>query len=184
MIRLWHRRLLYLALALSLNACAWVMPILQPPASQLTPTAIGPYSSFSGRLLVMQPSKRWQVAIDWQARTAETGTIRLSHALSGTVVDFRWTDTSMQVRDNTLPYWRYIQQQELTKHGLVIPPSQLASILLGHIPKHFIAKKPGTWESRASGSLIRLRWQARLKKLTLTDLKHGRIAKLIITDTK
>jgi len=179
-----HRLPICLTLILSLQACAWITPILQPPTSKFIPISIGPYHSFSGRLLVSQPRKRWQVAIDWQAKIAETGKIRLSHSLSGAVVDFRWTATSMQIRDNQLPYWRYIQQQELAKHGLVIPPIQLASILLGHIPAHFIQKKHDTWESKASGDLIRLRWQSSLQKLTITDLKHGRIAKLIITDTQ
>ncbi|MBL4775192.1 MAG: hypothetical protein JKY87_03965 [Mariprofundus sp.] len=184
MKRFWHCWLIGLAAILSLSACAWVTPILQSPTDKLTPISIGPYPVFSGRLLVTEPRRRWQVEIDWQAQQAETGTLRLSHALSGTVVDFRWQDSWMQIRDNQFPHWRNIQQQELAQHGLVIPPSQLASILLGHIPAHFIQKKHDTLESRASGSLIRLRWQSSAQKLTITDLKHGRTAKLIISETK
>jgi len=157
--------------------------MLQPADNRLTPINIGPYPSFSGRLLVLEPRRRWSVEIDWQAAIADSGKIRLIHALSGIVVDFRWSGTYMEIRDNKMPYWRYIPQQQLTEHGLVIPPQQLASILLGHMPDHFKQTKHDTWESKASGSLIRLRWQASYQKLTITDLKHGRIAKLIITDS-
>jgi len=146
----------------------------------MNPNTIGPFTAFSGRLLVMQPSKRWQVAIDWRANVASKGHLRLSHAMSATVVDFRWDHERMEVRDNKFPYWRPIQQQELMNQGIIIPPSQLASIVLNQMPPSFHAKKPGVWESRASGSIIRIRWQREAKILSITDLKHGRSAKLII----
>jgi len=173
----YYRTIIMLACALALNACA----LLAPPTVPAKPTSsIGPYSKFSGRLIVIQPSKRWQVAIDWQAQEPKHGQLRLSHAATATVIDFRWSDNDMEIRDNKFPYWRPIQQDELTTYGLVIPPQQLASILLNHIPQHYIEKKPGTWESKDSGSLIRIHWQADLKKLTISDIQHGRVAKLII----
>jgi len=180
-----RRLAICLALALSLSSCAWVMPWLQQPTplAPATATAIGPYPAFSGRLIVMEPSRRWQVAIDWQSHEPTTGTLRLSHAVTGTVVDFRWTDAYMQIRDNEFPHWRHIQQQELTEHGLVLPPVQLANILLGYMPKYFHQTKPGTWESTDSGSLIRLRWQPKVHTLTISDIGHERTAKLIIKNT-
>jgi len=169
-----------LALLLLLSACSWNMPAQQQTMSKQQSSAIGPYSNFSGRLIVIDPSRRWQVSVDWQADKAESGKLRLSHAFSSTVVDFRWTDAYMEIRDSKFPYWRHIEQQELTEHGIMLPPIQLASILLGNIPSHFHEKKQNTWESMDSGDLIRLHWQAESRKLTISDLKHGRIAKLII----
>jgi len=142
--------------------------------------SIGPYSSFSGRLIVFDSERRWQVSLDWQAARPDTGKLRLSHALTGTVVDFRWTKDGMQVRDNKAPYWRPIQQQELAKHGIVIPPSQLASILLNQTPSHFQRIKHDTWQSTESGSPIQLRWQEKLHSLTIIDIQHHRTARLII----
>ncbi len=169
-----------LALLLLLSACSWNMPAPQQTVSKPQSNAIGPYPNFSGRLIVIDPSRRWQVSVDWQAKQAASGKLRLSHAFSSTVVDFRWTDSYMEIRDSKFPYWRHIEQQELTEHGIMLPPTQLASILLGDIPSHFHQKKQNTWESMNAGYLIRLHWQSESRKLTISDMKHGRIAKLII----
>lgn len=184
MIALSHlksRAILALALLIALNACSLAIPTGQSTTDKpLADNSIGPYPTFSGRLIVINPSRRWQVEVDWQAYTSESGKMRLSHAFSGTVVDFRWNNKDMEIRDNKSPYWRPIQQTELTEQGIVLPPNQLASILLGNIPSHFHQKKSNMWESKESGSLIRLLWQAELKKLTISDIQHGRIAKLMI----
>jgi len=173
--------ILALALLIMLSACSLTTPIDQSATNKvLSGSSIGPYSNFSGRLIVINPSRRWQVDVDWHTYASESGKMRLSHAFSGTVVDFRWNHTKMEIRDNKSPYWRPIQQEVLTKHGIVLPPNQLASILLGKIPSHFHQKKNNMWESKQSGSLIRLLWQAELKKLTISDIKHGRVAKLMI----
>jgi len=170
-----------LALLISLSACSWNIPsdLHQSVAKTVTNT-IGPYPTFSGRLIVINPSRRWQVEIDWQSYESESGKLRLNHAFSSTIVDFRWSNRHMEVRDNTTPYWRDIQPEELAEHGIVLPPSQLASILLGKMPAHFHQKKNNTWESKQSGSLIRLHWQAERQMLTISDIQHGRVAKLII----
>jgi len=86
----------------------------------------------------------------------------------------------MEVRDNNAPFWRPIQQQELNKQGIILPPRQLASILLNQTPSHFHKIKHDTWESMESGSPIRLRWQAKLHTLTINDVQHHRTARLII----
>jgi len=180
LLSLFTQRSLLLCLILLLNACASTSntaTVLKQATQRLS---IGPYPSFSGRLIVFDTSRRWQVSIDWQATQAATGKLRLSHALSGTVVDFRWTENNMQVRDNKSPNWHPINQQKLTEYGIVLPPSQMASILLGQTPSHFLQIKHDTWESIASGSPIRVRWQDKLHTLTINDMKHHRTAKLII----
>ncbi|MFQ5518540.1 MAG: lipoprotein insertase outer membrane protein LolB [Mariprofundus sp.] len=145
-----------------------------------TPVSIGPFATFSGRLIVIEPTRRWQVALTWQAEKPELGQLRITHAATATVVELRWQGQQMQVRDNQQPGWRHIGPEQLSEHGIVIPPQQLAAILLGQMPVHFRAKKPGNWESTAHGHLIRLRWQQSANKLTMTDIKHGRKATLII----
>jgi len=168
---------LIIAVLLSLSSCATV------PDSQSTanvPAAIGPYPDFSGRLIVIEPKRRWQVLLKWQAETAEQGKVRLTHAATNKVVELQWQDKQIQVRDNEHPDWQIIGQQKLTELGIVLPLQQLANILLGNIPAHFKHKNNNTWESRQTGSLIRLHWQANRQKLSMTDLKHGRQATLFV----
>ncbi|MDQ6982334.1 MAG: lipoprotein insertase outer membrane protein LolB, partial [Mariprofundus sp.] len=150
------------------------------PVVSVTPTSIGPYSTFSGRLIVIESTKRWQVSLKWQASRAEQGWLRITHAATGTVVELRWQSKTMQIRDNQQPVWRHIELEKLSEHGIIIPPHELAAILLGQMPAHFRQKSEQVWETRQSGYLIRLRWQQELRKLTITDMKHGRIAVLKI----
>jgi hypothetical protein len=167
-----------MATLLLLAGCAGTSQYL--PDESTKAVSIGPYPSFSGRLIVIEPAKRWQVLIKWKANQPEHGWLRMTHAATGTVIELRWQGEAMQVRDNREPAWRPIGLGQLSKHGIVIQPQTLAAILLGHMPSHFKQKDKQTWESRQSGSLIRLRWQAQAHKLTMTDLKHGRKATLII----
>jgi hypothetical protein len=149
-------------------------------SSANVPSAIGPYPDFSGRLIVIEPARRWQVLLKWQAETAEQGRVRLTHAATGSVVELQWQHEKIQVRDNKHPDWQIIGQQKLAELGIVMPPQQLASVLLGNMPAHFKRKNGNTWESRQTGDLIRLHWQASRQKLSMTDIKHGRRATLII----
>jgi len=153
---------------------------LHKPAVSVTPASIGPYPSFSGRLIVIEPTKRWQVSLKWQASKPEQGWLRITHAATGTVVELRWHGKAMQIRDNQQPAWRPIELEKLSEHGIIIPPHELAAILLGRMPAHFRQKSGQIWESRDSGYLVRLRWQKELRKLTITDMKHGRKAVLKI----
>jgi len=168
---------LIITLLLSLSSCA-TRPDNQGTANM--PASIGPYSDFSGRLIVIEPKRRWQVLLKWQTETAEQGKVRLTHAATNRVVELQWQHEHIQVRDNEHPDWQIIGQQKLTELGIVLPPQQLASILLGNMPAHFKRKNDNTWESRQTGDLIRLHWQAKRQKLSMTDLKHGRQATLFI----
>ena len=146
-----------------------------------SPAIIGPYTNFSGRLIVMEPTRRWQVIMQWHADKPDRGNVRLSHAATGTVVEFRWAGRQMQVRDSNAWLWKEINAEQLGSHGIVIPPQQLAAILLGNIPSHFTEKKTDLWESINNDHAIRLQWFADARKLVMTDIKHGRQAILIIT---
>ncbi len=142
--------------------------------------SIGPYTEFSGRLIVIEPKRRWQVIVNWKAPSPESGWLRLTHAVTGTVVEFRWLHGLMEVRNNNSVQWNNIDQQQLSAQGIVLPPQQLASLLLGKMPAHFKQKKKAVWESKASGSLIRIEWDTEKQRLIMTDILHGRRATLII----
>ncbi len=172
----WLRSLLPAWLALTLLAgCAAMPKQLSAPD-----VGIGPFPAFDGRLIVIEPQRRWQVLIRWDAAQPEHGRLRISHAATGTVVELRWQGSAMQLRDNRAPAWRSIGIELLAEQGIVIPPQTLAMILLGHMPREFRATGVGRWESRAGGRLIRLRWQPDGHRLTMTDIRHGRRATLLI----
>jgi outer membrane biogenesis lipoprotein LolB len=170
------RPLLALLVLVWLAGCAGQ----RPPTGMVS--SIGPYPSFSGRLIVMQPTRRWQVEVDWKAPTPEAGWLRLTHAASGRIVELRWQGNDLHLSDNQDPTHpdKSISEAQLTDYGIVIPPRQLAAILLGHIPSAFRPTGPGRWEAHLGGDILRLDWNAGARRLTLTDLAHGDRAMLLI----
>lgn len=150
------------------------------PAPTIEKSAIGPYSNFSGRLIIIEPKHRWQVSVQWRMENSKSGDIRLTHAATGTVVELHWSETDIKVRSSQTKEWKLITMNELHRQGIVVPPQQLASILLGRMPSHYAEIESNLWESRDEGSPIRLQWTPSLQKLTMTDIKHGRMATLII----
>lgn len=144
------------------------------------PSSIGPFPQFTGRLIVIEPTRRWQVLVNWQADSRRQGWLRLTHAATGRVVELKWLHQRMLVRDDSHPEWQEVSRQALAEEGIVIPPQQLAAILLGTMPPHFRRKNGTTWEGKQNGGLIRLEWKAEQKRLSMTDMTHGRTATLLI----
>lgn len=142
--------------------------------------AIGPYPAFNGRLIVIEPARRWQTLIDWQAKEPSQGQLRLTHAATGTVIEFRWQRGRMWLRSNREPQWRPIAREQLAEQGIVIPPQELAAILLGHMPAPYRPTATNEWENHENGTFIRVAWHPEQHKLKLTDIRHGRIATLLI----
>jgi len=164
----------YLFVTLLLAGCA-------TPIKSTTHTAgIGPFTTFSARLIVIEPAHRWQVLLDWDAPTADHGTLRLTHAASNTVIEFRWQGRLMYIRDGSSNAWHTITTAQLAEHGIFIHPARLAAILRGQMPADFHTHGPDQWESRRDGNLIRLRWYADNQRLLMSDIAHGRKATLII----
>ena len=157
------------------TACASIPPAANAPG-------IGPYYSMSARLLVIEPERRWQVMLDWQA-TQTRGHARLVHAASGNIVELRWQKDYIQMRNNHAPDWRHVNMQQLAEHGIVISPFTLGIFLTGKIPPGFHKTGPNIWESHKNGSLIRVAWKNESKRLMLSDIRHGRRATLIILKT-
>jgi hypothetical protein len=141
---------------------------------------IGPYRTVSARLLVIEPERRWQVMLDWQADTPSRGQARLTHAASGMVVELRWFRNDIQLRDSNSPGWRKISMKQLAEHGIVVSPYALSQFLAGQIPAGFRTTGPNAWESKHDADLVRVKWKAQIQRLEFSDIRHGRRATLMI----
>lgn len=147
-------------------------------------TAIGPYTQFSGRLVVIEPARRWQVMMNWHAERSHQGWLRLAHVASSRVVELRWRADTMQLRDNQAAstVWRTITEDELISHGIMLQPAELATFLLGGVPHGLRPTAPNRWEGRRGRNHIKVEWNDGRKRLAITDITHGRRAILIIHD--
>jgi len=163
-----------LMITLFTNGCATTKP--HEPA-----TSIGPFNTFTGRLIVIEPARRWQVIIDWNGTPIE-GTVRLTHAASNRIVQVAWDPEVMQIRDNAdrSQQWINVSKEALSENGIILPPQQLAQILSGSMPVELVEKRSGEWEGRIDGSFIRIKWLDEQQRLELIDMTHGRTAILII----
>jgi len=162
-----------IAALLLFTACATLPQSTDAPG-------IGPYHAISARLLVMEPARRWQVMLDWQADTPSSGHARLTHAASGMVVELRWQRNDIRLRDSNSPEWRKVSTDQLAEHGIVVSPYTLSRFLAGQIPPGFRKTGLNSWESKRGGDLVRIGWQAEAQRLELSDIRHGRRATLII----
>ena len=144
-------------------------------------TSIGPFNTFTGRLIVIEPTRRWQVIVDWTGTPAE-GIVRLTHAATNRIVQVAWDHEAMQIRDNAdhSHQWRNVSKQTLSENGIILPPHQMAQILSGDMPVELVEKRDGEWEGRIDDSFIRIKWLDEQQRLELIDMTHGRTAILII----
>lgn len=147
----------------------------------ISSSSIGPFTTFSGRLIVIEPARRWQVIVNWNG-TPERGDVRLTHAASNRIVQVRWNDTHIQILDNAdeSRSWRNVSGEALAEKGIILPPRQLAYILSGEMPAGVIEKQQGEWEGKVDDSFLRIQWLNEKQRLELTDVTHGRRAILII----
>ncbi len=160
--------------ALWMTACATTGPYKED-------LVIGPYTAFSGRLIVIEPARRWQVMVNWNG-TPEKGLVRLTHAASGRIVQISWHHDTIRILDNQAPEqkWRTVHREELISNGIILPPQQLASILSGQLPEMLVRKRPGEWEGKINGIFLRIKWSPGNHRLELIDITHGRTAIIII----
>ncbi len=144
-------------------------------------SSIGPYRNFTGRLIVIEPTRRWQAMIHWDAQP-DRGQVRLTHAASNRIVLVSWEGERIRMTDNQSPTgsWKYIDNSQLQSMGIILPPQQLAMILGGRIPHALKEQKTNLWRGKIDGALILLKWIDTRKRLEITDMTHGRKAILII----
>jgi len=161
-------------IALLLSACV----ATKRPDSE---ASIGPFIKFSGRLIVIDEARRWQVLIDWNGNP-EAGEARLTHAASSRIIAINWSGQKILLRDNLEPEagWRTVSAQQLQAQGIIMPPQQIARILSGDIPSSFAYKGKGEWEGSFDDTRLHIQWFQENRRLQLTDVSHGRKAILSI----
>jgi len=162
-----------LSIFFMITACATLPETADAPG-------IGPYRTIHARLLVIEPTRRWQVLLDWQAESTAKGHARLVHAASNSVIELRWKQNNIELRDNHSPRWRSISIEQLAEQGIVVSPFTLSHFLAGRTPPGFHSKQANHWESNRDGNLVRVIWDDASQRLELSDIKHGRRATLII----
>ena len=143
------------------------------------PQKFEPITTFSGRLLVISPEKRFQVDVDWQG-TSEKGQLRLTHGLSGRVVDVAWLGHSMRWRDSSqTQQWRYLPKESLLDMGILLPPWTLAKVFSRNMPPSMKAKGNGVWQGIWDTVSLKIKWFGGQRRVEITDMKHGRRAVVI-----
>ena len=144
-----------------------------------------PIEPFSGRLLVMSTTKRFQVDIDWKG-VEQKGELRLTHVSSGRIVDVLWEHESMFWHDNENADWSPLTEVELNDMGVILPPWILAKIFLGEMPNTMSTKNQltwkGSWVHKKTNVELTVRWASDRKRVELVDIKHGRKVVVIINE--
>jgi hypothetical protein len=138
-----------------------------------------PITTFSGRLLVISPEKRFQVDVDWQG-TSEKGKLRLTHGLSGRVVDVVWLGHSMRWRDSSqTQQWRDLPEKGLLDMGVLLPPWTLAKVFVRNMPRSMKAKGNNVWQGVWDAVPLKIKWLGGQRRVEISDMKHGRRAVVI-----
>jgi|GEM_PF-6614539 len=135
-----------------------------------------PKQDFSGRLLVMDQKHRFQLDMDW-AGDAKQGNVRLTHGLSGRIVDVRWMNETMRWRDNQQSLsWQMLTVDELLDMGVIFPPWVMAKIFAGDLPATMMSKDQRTWQGKLAEHELKIIWASAQQKVELVDLKRGKKA--------
>lgn len=137
---------------------------------------------FSGRLLVMGASHRFQVEMDW-AGDAGQGSIRLTHGMSGRIVDVRWQGRVMAWRDNQQSQaWQPLTEIDLQNMGVIFPPWVMARVFTGDLPDTMVSKDQRIWQGTMAGNELKIVWASAQQKVELTDIKNGRKAVVVFDE--
>jgi hypothetical protein len=165
-------------LTLLFTACA---PHVSPEQATLRPV-FTPIHAFSGRLLVISPKKKFQVEIDWEA-TENKGELRLTHGLSGRIVEVIWQNEAMLWRDTSVQEaWQTLQEQDLAEMGILLPPWDLAKVFTGDMPASMKQVKPLYWQGQWDEADLKVKWSETQQRLELMDLKRGQKAVVIFDE--
>jgi len=139
-------------------------------------TEFKPKQDFSGRLLVLSQKHRFQLDMDW-AGNATQGKVRLTHGLSGRIVDVRWLNQTMTWRDNQqVLSWQTLTEDDLLEMGVIFPPWVMAKIFMGDLPDTMHTKNQRTWKGQIAKHELQIVWADTQQKVELVDLKRGKKA--------
>jgi len=142
-----------------------------------------PIAEFSGRLLVINQAHRYQLEIDWRADEKQ-GQLRLTHGLTGQVVDVSWQEETMLWRNSTThTAWQPLSAEELKRYGIIFPPWILRRIFLGEMPDTMKTKDGRLWKGMWDEEThLTVRWSATQQRVEMIDMKHGRKAVVIFNE--
>ncbi len=165
-----------LALLFLITACTH-KPMIQHTSSPQDKI----WQRFDGKLLVIEPTRRWQVLIHWEADLTQ-GKTRLTHIATSRIIELKWNHKHTYIRDNQTQHgqWREINHDVLMQYGIVLPPQMLSKILHNQIPSSLQTKDHEMWQGKLYGNSIRLSWKHNRHQLIITDISHGRTAILRI----
>jgi len=165
-----------LALLFLMTACTH-QPMIEHTSSSQNKV----WQRFDGKLLVIEPTRRWQVLIHWDADLTQ-GKTRLTHIATSRIIELKWNQEHTYMRDNQTQHgqWKEIDHALLMQYGIILPPQMLSKILHNQIPSSLQSKGYETWQGRLYGSSIRLHWTHDRHQLNIIDISHGRTAILRI----
>jgi hypothetical protein len=137
---------------------------------------------FTGRLIVIEPARRWQVLVTWHSLGKNEGWLRLSHAATGRIIELRWRSKMMWLRDNQaeLPDWQMITLQDLRSYGISLFPNDIALFLAGETPPDFNAAGENMWRGKRMDHTLHVKWVQSKRQLRITDVTMGKIFILMI----
>ncbi len=170
---------LLLLAVLLLAGCVGHAP---PTSSPHTTTRIGPYPAPKGRILLLG---RHRAQLRFSCTTegdTDHGYCRFVHPASARIVELRWRQSSLALRDNaaTPPKWRITDMGALRKLGIIVAPAVLMRMLRGTIPAWLHPVAANRWQGWYSHSKIQVRWTPDEKALELRNLSSGDRIRLLL----
>ncbi len=158
--------------------------ILVACAKQSPETGTQTYAEFTGRLIVIEPARRWQVLVKWHSIDKDSGKLRLTHAATGRIIELLWQKGQMRLRDNQAAFtsWQDINLKDLTSFGISLHPNDISLFLSGLTPSGFTVTAKNKWSGKRMDSLLKVKWVQNRKQLRVTDTSLGKTAILMIDD--
>lgn len=170
------RKLLPVATVIS---CMFLLASCAKTPSKMKSPAL---AEFTGRLIVIEPTRRWQVLISWHSLGKNEGWLRLNHAATGRIIELRWRNKMMWLRDNQAARanWQGITLEDLRSYGISLFPNDITLFLAGQTPPDFIAAGEGMWRGIRMDHTLHVKWIQSKRHLRITDVSMGKIAILMI----
>ena len=132
-----------------------------------------PVHAFSGRLLVMTNTQRFQTEIDWRASDSK-GALKLTHASSGKIVELMWQRKEMRWRDSSrTSLWQPVQKEKLEEMGILLAPWQLHRVFTGKLPATMETHDMRNWKGNWDGEKISVQWASAQQKVEISDFSRG-----------
>lgn len=141
-------------------------------------------TEFTGRLIVIEPARRWQVLVNWHSTDRDSGKLRLTHAATGRIIELHWQKNQMRLRDNQAAFtsWKNIDLKDLASFGISLQPNDISLFLAGQTPSGFAVTAKNRWTGKRMDSLLKVKWIQNRNQLRITDATLGKTAILTVDD--